>query len=102
MMRPRHFTNDELRICTGGAIRNCVVGCILWCHHQLPEDADYNLRAELLDGNAPVHWPREHYGWKVWRHCRDQYLALLWPGRPAPELTPETAPLLFWRDGVTA
>lgn len=27
---------------------------------------------------------------------------LLWPGKPAPELTREAAPLLFWRDGATA
>ncbi|MDE2754661.1 MAG: hypothetical protein OXI83_18985, partial [Gemmatimonadota bacterium] len=74
-----------------------VLACIQHCHFQLPEDADWETRRATLDANAPVHWrgdaPHVRRGWRAWKRCRDAYLKLLWPGKPAPELTPADAPL---------
>ena len=75
--------------------------CIQFCHFQLPADASWDERKAELDANAPP-WDREGFSWRIWRRCRKAYLNLLWPGKPAPELTPADAPLLFWRGGVTA
>ncbi|MXW85285.1 MAG: hypothetical protein F4103_08400 [Boseongicola sp. SB0673_bin_14] len=102
MMRPPFSATSQMGRHTERSIRQEVLACIQWCHLNVPENADYGTRAAKLDANAPLHWGRADFGWRTWLRCRDQYLSLLWPGRPTPELTPDAAPLLFWREGATA
>ena len=99
MTGPTYTPSDEMARTPRPTAEQECLSCIMWCHRHLPEDADFETRAAWLDANAPHHWGKRDWGWRTWLRCRKAYLSLLWPGKPAPELTPDNAPLLFWRGG---
>lgn len=103
MRRPEFTASEMMAYTQPRTVEEECLACIQWCHMRLPENASYSERVSKLDANAPHHWGRRDFGWRTWLRCRKAYLVMLWPGRPAPELTPEAAPLFFWRGGgVTA